>query len=62
MAYSLRYLVRGALRGLPGLVPKLRRDRTQLIGTTSIKDSLGAQNGSGTTWTKNREGGPRRDD
>jgi hypothetical protein len=28
MAYGLCYLVRGGLRGSPGLVPKLRRDRT----------------------------------
>jgi hypothetical protein len=39
MAYGLRYLICGGLRGSPGLVPKLRRGRTQSMGTTSIKDS-----------------------
>jgi hypothetical protein len=42
------------------LVPKPRRGRTQLIGMTSTKDLLGAQNGSGMGRTKNREDGPRQ--
>jgi hypothetical protein len=60
MAYSLRYLVHGGLRGSSGLVPKPRHGRTQLIGMTSTNDSPGAWNDSGTGGTKNKEGGPRR--
>ena len=60
MAYGLRYSVHGGLRGSPGLVPKPRRGRTQLIGMTSNKDSPGARNGSWMGGTKNREGDPRR--
>lgn len=60
MAYGLRYSVHGGLRGSLGLVPMPRRGRTQLIGMTGTKDSLGARNGSGMGRTKNREGGPRR--
>jgi hypothetical protein len=37
MAYGLRYSIHGGLRGSPGLVPKPRRGRTQLVGMTSTK-------------------------